>query len=145
MGACTSNKQTVGEEAKWSAIKQASVWSTSDGWIDLERSKLHLYVLWGDYIELKLHYNIQTVEDINSKDLYGRTPIFYAVTDRCDEEIFDWLYEKGADLYIKDNVGRDLLYYAKLHENTRICTLIKELKRKHIQYQNSILYRMNSY
>lgn len=49
--------------------------------------------------------------EVNARDLFGRTPLHYAV-DEGDLEAFKTLIKAGADVHNCDNLGRSVLTYA---------------------------------
>jgi len=64
--------------------------------------------------------------DLESQDLEGRTPLFYAVMHgNC--EIIEFLVNRGANIHHKDNEGQTLLFYAIINREHEIAKCLLKL------------------
>ncbi len=75
---------------------------------------LHLLMCWGECNFDIIKYCIESGADINALDNEGRTPLYHAIEglkrwkiegDDSDLEFFEFLFENGADVNIKNNYG----------------------------------------
>ncbi|MGP1459121.1 MAG: ankyrin repeat domain-containing protein [Treponema sp.] len=71
---------------------------------------------YGIPLEL-MRWLIEQGADIEAKDLYGRTPLFYHAQVN-DTERVTFLLEKGADILAKDRYGNTPLHFAEYHVET---------------------------
>ena len=53
--------------------------------------------------------------DINSTDIYGRTPLLYGARSR-ESRVVQSLLAAGADVQLRDNEGRTILDWAKFSD-----------------------------
>ena len=64
---------------------------------------------------------------VQGGDFVGFTPLHIALASRCREYVFDALLEGGADVTLRDNVGRTPLEYARTFTEPTIHPAILEL------------------
>ncbi len=86
---------------------------------------LHYAVYSGNLDLLKDTYQLllSKVIDINAKDEYGRTPLYYAVYYN-EPEMIEFFIDKGANIDIKDNNGKTLLEVANEYGKRKIVNIL---------------------
>jgi ankyrin repeat protein len=86
------------------------------------RTPLHNAAFVGDLELMKKLVDEQGLE-INAKDKYGETPLFYAI--RADKkEIVEWLLSNGADANSVSHDGQTPLHYAVMYKNAAVAELL---------------------
>ena len=58
-----------------------------------------------------------SIEDVEKKDIQGRTPLHYAVQSSRAAEVIDRIVEKGCNIYVVDEAGRTALHWAARWNN----------------------------
>ncbi|XP_046567501.1 probable palmitoyltransferase AKR2 [Haliotis rubra] len=76
---------------------------------------LHQACMGGDVKTVKYLLS-QSVVGINSKGQHNRTPLMFAILERC-HEVMELLVEEGADMSLVDDVGNNVLHCACIGEN----------------------------
>jgi len=98
----------------------ASVSATDDG-----RSPLHYATIAGDMAFMDML--VRKGANINEAEKKsGWTPLFYAIRLSRKVETIEWLISKGADLNIRDLIGRSPLALANQTQRTDIADLLKK-------------------
>jgi integrase len=113
---------------------------------NIDKNALHICAWRGDFetvvrlIEISTeHYPHLDVTNIISKGPgnYGKTPIFYALT-QCREDVVRYLVEEaGADLLIVNNKGQTPCSIARSHVSEETCRLLYEMEAKQLEAKRS--------
>ncbi|XP_048238696.1 ankyrin repeat domain-containing protein 50-like [Haliotis rufescens] len=72
---------------------------------------LHLACRGSNVEIVKYILSQNIVDDINSRSVYGKTPLMIAAVNQ-NKEAFDLLVKKGADLTLVEDNGENILHYA---------------------------------
>lgn len=75
--------------------------------------------------------------DINETDNYGCHIVHIASKNYFDYDMAEFIVHNGADVFIKDKLGRDAIYYANKYANGRLAYPIQkaiEEKNKNLLY-----------
>lgn len=71
-----------------------------------------------------VRHHISIGRDVNTRDNLGMTPLMYAAK-KGFEDICSLLIEAGADLYLKNNDGKDALFFAQAGGRSTVEELLK--------------------
>ena len=63
--------------------------------------------------------------NLNKQDIHGYTPLMHAVYENCTESVL-FLLQNGADSSIKDNYGKNALYWALLKNNANVIDILEK-------------------
>lgn len=81
--------------------------------------------------------------NVNSQDVFGRTPIFYAA-EQGNREICEMLLKMGANIDVVDYEGRCALYYAKKTLKADVVKLVTPAKPANEEDEDEeILFHFN--
>ena len=67
------------------------------------------------------------ISDVNEKDTFGNSPLFYAIMNE-EEYLVELLLKHNASIYSIDNQNDDAIYYATLTQNEEVVKLIQTRK-----------------
>lgn len=84
---------------------------------------LYLYYLWFDSKSEDLFATLKEI-GLNFRDKQGESPLISAAKYNLTWAAFE-LIEAGADTSIKDNNGKDALFYANEHKNLELIKMLK--------------------
>eukprot|EP01135_Chromosphaera_perkinsii_P009305 Nk52_evm1s1719 gene=Nk52_evmTU1s1719 len=123
LGADMNVLDTSGRTALFDAClfykQRGAVHATSNG----ITSDHDVVALAKDCIEYLLHQEVS----IDHADLNGQTSIYYAIL-YGDAPVVKFFLEKGVNINIKDNSGRDPIEFAKMHKKMDIVEMLKKYK-----------------
>ena len=87
-----------------------------------DQEMIYLYYLYFDSKSEELFEILKSI-GLEFRDKQGETPLLSAVKYNLSEQAFA-LIEAGADTTVKDNEGRDLLFYAKQNNNQELIKML---------------------
>ena len=93
----------------------------------LKRNMLSLSIVMNEFDRA---VSLARISNVNSKDIFGNTPLFYAIMN-SEEYLVKLLLENDASIYNIDFTEDDAIYYATLVGNIEI---IKLIQRRNINY-----------
>ncbi|KAG8527877.1 uncharacterized protein KY384_006793 [Bacidia gigantensis] len=83
------------------------------------RTCLHLAASRGNLEVLSYLVSQASSEDVEKKDVSGRTPLHYAAESSRAGEVIDTLMRKGCNIHAKDNAGQNGLHWAARRNNLK--------------------------
>jgi hypothetical protein len=132
-------KELVDEAVKTADFPQLLLVSEDDG---LDKNALHLCSWRGDFETVKLlvetskrYYPELDIVNMISKGVgnYGKTPIFYALT-QCREDVVRYLISEGASLLFINNKGQTPCSIAVSHLEDKACQFL--FKKEAVELTN---------
>lgn len=72
-------------------------------------------LLRGDLSQVKLFFSKK--DSLDTKDIFGNTPLLFAAYKNVDLEIIKFLVDKGGDINEQNKGGLSLIHYAAFHQN----------------------------